>query len=151
MKPILNAKKFSLIKLASLITLIATLSACGQGDQENAQANHDEMQDHGEKMQMSEVFLKAEPAVDEVLARPTRTLRLYFNALPDVPTSAVKLFGEQGEISLSGFHTMGADDLMIEIDDHPLPNGKYKVEWMAMLGEEKAHHMGSYEFTVAAE
>ena len=71
--------------------------------------------------------------------------------LPDVSKSSVKLSGNQGDISLSHFHTMGADDLMIEIDDHPLPNGEYTVEWTATVGEDARQYNGKYNFTVAVE
>ncbi len=97
------------------------------------------------------VFIKAEPAVDAVLDRRPRTLRIFLTELPDIPKSTLKLFGEYGEVSLSRFHTMGADDLMIEIDDHPLPNGKYRVEWTAVLDGGTEEFAGKYEFTVAVE
>lgn len=100
---------------------------------------------------MPETFVKAEPAVDAVLDRRPRTLRIYLTALPDIPKSTLKLFGETGEVSLSRFHTMGADDLMIEIDDHPLPNGKYRVEWTAVVEGSSGTTSGQYEFTVAVD
>ena len=99
----------------------------------------------------SEVFVKAEPGVDTVLNRPPRSLRIFLTELPDTSKSSVKLFGEQGELSLSHFHTMGANDLMIEVDDHPLPNGKYRVEWTATVGDDKRQYSGKFEFAVAVE
>ena len=100
---------------------------------------------------LPDTFIKAEPAVDAVVNRHPRTLRVYLTALPNIGKSSLRLFGEQGEISLSRFHTMGADDLMIEIDDHPLPNGVYRVEWDAVIGEDEIESSGQYEFTVAVE
>ena len=97
------------------------------------------------------VFVKAEPAVDSVLKRHPRTLRVYLTALPDISNSTLHLFGDQGEVSLSRFHTMGADDLMIEIDDHPLPNGVYRVEWTAVVEGETQTFRGQYQFTVAVD
>ena len=97
------------------------------------------------------VFIKAEPGVDAVLDRRPRTIRIFLTELPNIPKSTLKLFGENGEVSLSRFHTMGADDLMIEIDDHPLPNGKYRVEWTATLGEDERQYSGQYQFTVAVD
>jgi len=95
------------------------------------------------------VFIKSEPAVDAILDRHPRTVRIFLTELPNIPNSSLRLFGENGEVSLSRFHTMGADDLMIEIDDHPLPNGKYRVEWTATLGDDERQYSGKYEFTVA--
>lgn len=98
-----------------------------------------------------EIFIKADPAVDSVLERHPRTLRVYLTSLPDISKSSLRLFGDQGEIALSRFHTMGADDLMIEIDDHPLPNGVYRVEWSAMIEGETQEFSGQYQFTVAVD
>lgn len=97
------------------------------------------------------VFIKADPPVDAVLDRAPRTLRVYLTALPDISESSLQLFGDQGEISLSRFHTMGADDLMIEIDDRPLPNGTYTVEWTAIVEGDSEKYSGKYQFTVAVE
>jgi methionine-rich copper-binding protein CopC len=100
---------------------------------------------------LPDIFIKADPAVDAVLDRHPRTLRVFLTSLPEISNSSLQLFGSQGEISLSRFHTMGADDLMIEIDDHPLPNGKYRVEWIAAVGDNQKQYRGQYWFTVAVE
>lgn len=97
------------------------------------------------------VFVKADPSVDAILDRHPRTVRVFLTALPDIKNSDLRLFGEQGEISLSRFHSMGADDLMIEIDDHPLPNGVYRVEWSAVVENDEMTYHGKYQFTVAVE
>lgn len=94
------------------------------------------------------VFVKAEPAVDAVLERHPRTLRVYLNAMPNTSRSALKLTGPRGEEPLSRFHTMGADDLMIEIDGHPLPNGEYTVEYIAAFEGDTKTYTGRYNFTV---
>ncbi|MEX2469686.1 MAG: hypothetical protein WD396_08025, partial [Pseudohongiellaceae bacterium] len=57
----------------------------------------------------------AEPAIDATLERAPRTLRLYYDALPEVSRSSLRLLGPQGEYPLRGLHTMAADDLMAEI------------------------------------
>ncbi|GAB1266313.1 copper resistance CopC family protein [Aurantivibrio infirmus] len=97
----------------------------------------------------SPVYLRSEPAAGEVLERHPRTLRVYLSALPDIEKSSLTLTGENGEVSLSRFHTMGADDLMIEIDDHPLPNGNYSVSWSAVIEGDSSVHSGGFAFTVA--
>lgn len=102
-----------------------------------------------EQEQASSVFIKADPAVDSVMDYPPRTLRVFLTQLPDVENSSLQLFGPEGEVSLRGFHTMGADDLMIEIEDYPLPNGQYTVNWTAVFVDGEEEHSGSYQFTVA--
>lgn len=93
-------------------------------------------------------LLRAEPAIDAELTRAPRTLRLYFAALPDVPSSNVQLTDSEGRsYSLRGLHTMAADDLMIEILD-PLQTGDYTVEWTTRVGEDPTIYSGSFGFTV---
>ena len=76
-------------------------------------------------------LLRAEPEIGSVQTRVPRTLRLYYDALPDVQRSSLQLLGPAGEHSLRGLHTMAADDLMIEILD-PLSNGEYNVGILAL-------------------
>ncbi len=92
-------------------------------------------------------FLQAEPAPGEALTRAPRTLRLYFNALPDVERSSLRLIGASGEHQLRGLHTMAADDLMIEIMDAVTP-GTYTVEWSTVVADDPEQYSGSYEFTL---
>jgi len=96
---------------------------------------------------MDSPLLRAEPAVGAELQRAPRTLRLYFEALPDVSQSSVRLLGVSGEYPLRGLHTMAADDLMIEIME-PLAPGDYTVEWTTVVGADPAIYAGSYDFTV---
>jgi methionine-rich copper-binding protein CopC len=96
-------------------------------------------------------FLGAEPAADSVLIRAPRNLRLYFNALPDVPNSKISLTGPGGNYDLRGFHTMGADDLMIEITNPSIPDGDYVVQWTAVVAEDPAVYEGSYSFSVVTD
>ncbi len=96
----------------------------------------------------SSPFLRAEPAAGSVLNRAPRNLRLYFSALPDVPSSSLSLSGPGGNYDLRGFHTMGADDLMIEITNPSIPDGDYVVTWSAVVGEDPTVYEGSYGFTV---
>ncbi len=91
-------------------------------------------------------FLEAEPAPGEALTRAPRTLRLFFNALPDVEQSSLRLIGAGGEHQLRGLHTMAADDLMIEIMDAVTP-GTYTVEWSTVVADDPTQYSGSYEFT----
>jgi len=96
-------------------------------------------------------FLRAEPAADSVLNRAPRNLRLFYDALPDVSNSELTLTGPAGNYDLRGFHTMGADDLMIEITNPSIPDGDYVVEWTAVVGEDSTVYEGSYGFTVVTD
>ena len=96
-------------------------------------------------------FLRAEPAADSVLNRAPRNLRLFYDALPDVPNSSLTLTGPDGNYDLRGFHTMGSDDLMIEITNPSIPDGDYVVEWSAVVGEDSTVYEGSYGFSVVTD
>ena len=95
-------------------------------------------------------FVRAEPEAGSVQTRLPRTIRLYFEQLPDVPRSSVTLTGPNGELNLRGLHTMGANDLMMEIYDEVV-NGEYTVQWQTYVGEDPDQYSGSYFFTVQAE
>ncbi len=93
-------------------------------------------------------FLSAEPEVGAVLNISPRTLRLYFEQLPDVEKSTVTLQGPTGNtVNLRGLHTMGANDLMMEINAQ-LSSGSYTVQWKTVLGDDPQEHEGSYTFSV---
>ena len=96
-------------------------------------------------------FLRAEPAADSVLNRAPRNLRLFYGGLPDVPNSGLTLTGPGGNYDLRGFHTMGSDDLMIEITNPSIPDGEYVVDWSAVIGEGSTVYEGSYRFSVATD
>lgn len=92
-------------------------------------------------------LLRAEPDIGASLTRAPRTIRLYYDALPDVSQSSLRLIGPAGEHQLRGLHTMAADDLMIEILD-PVTTGRYRVEWTTVVGEDPSVYSGTYDFTV---
>lgn len=92
-------------------------------------------------------FISAEPPVDSVQTRSPQTLRLYYEQLPDVPRSAVSLEGPSGMIETRGMHTMGANDLMMEINAQ-LMDGVYTVRWTAFLENDDTEYQGTYNFTV---
>jgi methionine-rich copper-binding protein CopC len=92
-------------------------------------------------------FLGAEPGVDSVLSNAPRTLRLFFQQLPDVAQSEVTLVGPGGPVNLRGLHTMGANDLMMEIFDETA-NGVYTVNWRTVVADDPNQYSGSYTFTV---
>ena len=96
-------------------------------------------------------FLRAEPAADSVLNRAPRNLRLFYGGLPDVPNSGLTLTGPDGNYDLRGFHTMGSDDLMIEITNPSIPDGRYVVDWSTVIGEGSTVYEGSYRFSVATD
>ena len=92
-------------------------------------------------------ILNSEPAEGAVLTRAPRTLRLYFEGLPDVDRSTLRLQGPNGEYRLRGLHTMSADDLMIEILD-PLTPGDYTVEWTTVIVNNPTIYSSTFNFTV---
>jgi methionine-rich copper-binding protein CopC len=92
-------------------------------------------------------FISAEPAAGSTESRLPRTLRLYFEHLPDVPRSSVTLTGPNGDLVLRGLHTMGANDLMMEIYDEVV-DGQYTVQWQTYVGDDPSQYSGSYSFTV---
>ncbi len=96
-------------------------------------------------------LLRAEPAAGSVLHRAPRNLRLYYDALPDVSNSSLKLTGPEGEYELRGFHTMDADDLMIEITNPSVPDGDYVVAWTAVVGDDPSVYKGAYNFSVVTD
>ena len=96
-------------------------------------------------------FLRAEPAAGSVLGRAPRNLRLFYEALPEVPNSSLTLTGPDGNYDLRGFHSMGSDDLMIEITNPSIPDGDYIVDWSAVFGEDSTVYEGSYRFTVVTD
>jgi methionine-rich copper-binding protein CopC len=85
-----------------------------------------------------------------VLARQlTSALRERYAALPDVENSELTLTGPAGDYSLRGLHTMGADDLMVEIYQPALTNGHYTVQWKTRVEGDDADYAGEYTFEVA--
>jgi methionine-rich copper-binding protein CopC len=70
--------------------------------------------------------------------------------LPDVSRSVVTLTGPAGELTLRGLHTMGANDLMMEIYDEVI-SGSYTVEWQTRFEGDTVQYSGSYRFSVQAE
>ena len=126
-----NPSEKPMTKLISLFTFLvttATLAACGSA------------------IPHSPIF-DSEPEAGAVLTRAPRTLRLYFEDLPDVDRSALRLVGPNGENQLRGMHTMAADDLMIEILD-PLTPGDYTVEWTTVIADDPNVYSGKFDFTV---
>ena len=92
-------------------------------------------------------LLRAEPERNSELTRAPRTLRLFYDALPDVARRSLKLVGPSGEHQLRGLHTMAADDLMIEIMD-PVTAGDYSVEWRTVVGDDPTVYSGYFNFSV---
>lgn len=117
-----------LILLFAFLVTTASLAACGSA------IPHTPM-------------LDSEPEAGAVLTRAPRTLRLYFENLPDVDRSALRLVGPNGVHKLRGMHTMAADDLMIEILD-PLSPGDYTVEWTTVIADDPTVYSGTFGFTV---
>jgi len=96
-------------------------------------------------------LLSTEPATDSTVTRAPRTLRLYFEALPDVPKSSVVLTGPAGEYQIRGMHSMGADDLMMEIYQPALVTGDYTVTWSTVVEGDPVAYEGSFGFSVSLD
>lgn len=94
-------------------------------------------------------LLRAEPEIGGEFSRAPRTLRLYYDALPDVSRSSLSLIGPNGEHQLRGLHTMAADDLMVEIMD-PVTPGEYTVQWTTVVGADPTVYSGAFSFTVVS-
>lgn len=126
MQPILKKTALSVF----FVSILLGLSACGTEDG-------------------AQVFIKADPAAGAELDHSPRTLRIYLTELPDIGNSSISLAGPEGDVPLSRFHTMGANDLMVEVDQNPLPNGQYTVEWTARFVDGDKTYAGSYQFSVS--
>jgi len=121
--------KFKLIKmLTSFLAVVFLLTACTT-------------------TQSDSPFISAEPEAGSVQTRTPQTLRLYFEQLPDVPRSEVTLLGPTGNLNIRGMHTMGANDLMMEINDQVV-DGEYTVYWTMHLEEDSNEYQGQYSFSV---
>ncbi len=92
-------------------------------------------------------LLRAEPEIGSELNRAPRTLRLYFDSLPNVSQSSLRLVGPNGEHQLRGLHTMADNDLMIEIMD-PVTIGEYQLEWVTVVENDPSTYSGVFNFTV---
>ena len=92
-------------------------------------------------------LLRAEPEIGSELTRAPRTLRLYFDALPNVSQSSLRLVGPNGEHQLRGLHTMADNDLMIEIME-PVTIGEYQLEWVTVVENDPSTYSGVFNFTV---
>ena len=92
-------------------------------------------------------LLRAEPEIGSELTRAPRTLRLYFDALPNVSQSSLRLVGPNGEHQLRGLHTMADNDLMIEIME-PVTVGEYRLEWVTVVENDPSTYSGVFNFTV---
>ncbi len=92
-------------------------------------------------------LLRAEPEIGSELNRAPRTLRLYFDSLPNVSPSSLRLVGPNGEHQLRGLHTMADNDLMIEIME-PVTIGEYQLEWVTVVENDPSTYSGVFNFTV---
>ncbi|MAU04950.1 MAG: hypothetical protein CMQ06_03655 [Gammaproteobacteria bacterium] len=92
-------------------------------------------------------LLRAEPEIGSELNRAPRTLRLYFDSLPNVSQSSLRLVGPNGEHQLRGLHTMADNDLMIEIME-PVTIGEYRLEWVTVVENDPSTYSGVFNFTV---
>ena len=92
-------------------------------------------------------LLRAEPEIGSELNRAPRTLRLYFDSLPNVSQSSLRLVGPNGEHQLRSLHTMADNDLMIEIME-PVTIGEYQLEWVTVVENDPSTYSGVFNFTV---
>ena len=62
--------------------------------------------------------------------------------------SNISLIGPSGDYTLRGLHTMGEDDLMVEIYKPMLVDGEYRVEWEAQFIDGRVGASGEYNFSI---
>jgi hypothetical protein len=80
-----------------------------------------------------------------VLDRPVRSLRIWFDQVPEVAAAEVTLTGPAGELEVAGLHTMGDDDLMARVVGR-MPDGEYRATWRIGEGDDAVE--GSWSFVV---
>lgn len=72
---------------------------------------------------------KSEPAADSTVNRPIRSIRIFFDQVPDVEKSELAIEGPEGAaLEVTGLHTMGEQDLMATVSGR-MPDGDYKIKW----------------------
>ena len=86
------------------------------------------------------------PEDGAALDGPVRTVRVWFDKLPEVAKSTLTISGPGNRAEVEGLHTMGENDLMGRVTG-PMPNGEWTMTWTAVAadGEERA---GTVTFTV---
>lgn len=89
---------------------------------------------------------QVEPAEGSTQDRPPRHLRIWFDAAPDPEKAELHLEGPAGELELVGLHTMGDDDLMVQITGR-MPDGEYTASWKLTDADGETHE-GQWTFTV---
>ena len=85
------------------------------------------------------------PEDGAVLDRPARSLRIWFDQVPEVAAAEITLTGPAGELEVTGLHTMGDDDLMARVVGS-MPDGEYHATWRIGEGEDAAK--GSWSFVL---
>ena len=89
---------------------------------------------------------KTSPEDGATLSGPVRTLRVWFNQEPDVPSSKLELEGPAGPMKVEGLHTMGEKDLMARVSGR-MPDGSYTARWET-VGDDGQMLTGEWTFTV---
>lgn len=89
---------------------------------------------------------KTSPEDGATLSGPVRTLRVWFNQEPDVPSSKLELEGPAGPMKVEGLHTMGEKDLMARVSGR-MPDGSYTARWET-VGDDGRMLTGEWTFTV---
>jgi methionine-rich copper-binding protein CopC len=90
--------------------------------------------------------VETEPAKDEVIDRPVRSLRVFLDREPVVEKCSLELVGPVAGLSVEGLHTMGANDLMARVVG-PMPDGKYTAKWNATYSD-GATESGEWSFVI---
>lgn len=77
-------------------------------------------------------LVKSDPAADQVLDRPVRSVQLWFDQLPADVTATIEIAGDDSRVAVSGLHRMGNSSLMAMVPE-TLADGDYELAWN--LGE----------------
>lgn len=89
-------------------------------------------------------LLNSNPAANDKLSEPPRSIRLWFDRLPADQSYSLAIVGEGQSRVVESVHTMGEQDLM-GMATGDMPDGTYQLTWQ--VGEVR----GRIPFTVARE
>jgi hypothetical protein len=91
---------------------------------------------------------KSEPADGSTVDRAIRSIRIFFDQVPDLERSELALEGPEGaEVQVQGLHTMGEQDLMATVSGR-MPDGDYTIKWKT-AGQDGHQREGEITFTLA--
>jgi hypothetical protein len=90
---------------------------------------------------------RSEPADGSTVDRPIRSIRIFFDQVPDLERSTLELVGPEGAaVEVTGVHTMGEQDLMATVSGR-MPDGDYTIRWKT-AGQDGHAREGEIHFTL---